>query len=1211
MLDTGAPDDGVDELAIYGFDNLDRGFNGYVPGTPTRNADRRHLPAARVEVHRHRGARTAVDAGGRRADLHVADRERRPTRPSSRCCTATAPDGGLGLLPRPRRRQRAERRRPADQLRRRAERPAQRLRPRRQRRLLRRRQQRDHDARRRRRQRQLPDRPDLRHQARRRPRARCCRTTSSRSLDRDDARLAEPGHARAAGRHGGTGNDEFIVYSNQAELRLEGDDDNDLFIVRAFALAAVCDTERRRRRRLRLRRRRPRRRPGHGRLPERLEQRRRLQRRRRTARWPTGVRQGQQRRRRLQQRRRHRRRATTTATRSGRTTSSRSTPTASRAPMIGLGFSTGRPLDIRAGGGEDEVQYNVNAPVSVDGGTGFDKLVVLGTEFADDIVITASGIFGAGLNVRYANVEVVEVDGLEGDDEFFVQSTAFGVAYRVIGGLGSDTINVTGDVTEDIVTRELEGLSGAVDHRVTLRRRPALRRPAGRRHRLQPRHARQRQGRSSTTRAPRARRCARAARPAVPDDRLLHRVARRPARPPTVYVTVSAARSPQEEADDAFANPERPAPTRSRRQGRHDLALHRRRPAPATATTPSDFQRFKCVNGVLVDENNRALVLTFTAANWRRMRAEGLRATRSTTRAPRATASSSSSTATSPHDDALRRASRSATSRSSLRDNDTPGVYVTEVDAAARTTEDRRTLVIEGSHVRRATTPAATTSCWSQLAKAPAAGDTIRVKLVLDAESQQAISLTRRAARGRAASTPIRRRARTYYTIDFNGTQLGHRRCASSVDGARRRRARGPADRGRSASHARRRATVDADQRDYVVPEPPLRHRPHRRRGDRRRDRRRGRDRERRRHARRQVRQRRLHGPGRHRRLHDPADQAAATATVDVARSSPTAWPTSQSINGVAITPAGYRDDRRLRPDPAVPRQPDGRRRRAARSPAPTAATSAASSTRASRAGQLIRIGGAGAATTATSTIRRRGHRRRARRSTRRRCRRRPCTGVDDQPPDARGHVEVGRRRRSSSRLRPAAGRSSAPDAVELARRRLPRGPVGRGLPTRRHVHRRAALQDRDHPRRQRDEGREARVHARDGDLAALADGSLLDVHGRRAIAAVATLHATTELVQASSRSSSSPTSTTTVPISRQGVKVFPVSTHVLSKLRGPLAVEGGVTGADRSLAARPQAAGREGRPAVRDRHAAARVQADRRPEHLQRRQPGRTAPAR
>ena len=40
----------------------------------------------------------------------------------------------------------------------------------------------------------------------------------------------------------------------------------------------------------------------------------------------------------------------------------------------------------------------------------------------------------------------------------------FGVAYRVIGGLGSDTINVTGDVTEDIVVKQLEGLHGHIDH---------------------------------------------------------------------------------------------------------------------------------------------------------------------------------------------------------------------------------------------------------------------------------------------------------------------------------------------------------------------------------------------------------------------------------------------------------------------------------------------------------------------------------------------------------------------------------------------------------------------------------------------------------------------------------------------------------------------------------------------------------------------------
>ena len=92
---------------------------------------------------------------------------------------------------------------------------------------------------------------------------------------------------------------------------------------------------------------------------------------------------------------------------------------------------------------------------------------MLGTEFADHIVITDSGVFGAGVNVRYATIEVLEVDGLEGDDQFFVQSTPFGVLTRVIGGLGSDTINVGSDVTADIFVRELEGSSGAVNHLVS------------------------------------------------------------------------------------------------------------------------------------------------------------------------------------------------------------------------------------------------------------------------------------------------------------------------------------------------------------------------------------------------------------------------------------------------------------------------------------------------------------------------------------------------------------------------------------------------------------------------------------------------------------------------------------------------------------------------------------------------------------------------
>ena len=208
------------------------------------------------------------------------------------------------------------------------------------------------------------------------------------------------------------GDDIFTVYSNQAPLRLEGGDDNDLFVVRGFALAqtktnggdptaADCDP------------RRPR---------------------------PTQ----------------------TTATSSG------STPHDQIAmPKLTSGFSTAAESDIRTGSGTNQVEYNMNAPVSVDGGAGFDKLVILGTEYADHIVVTSKAIYGVGVSVTYANIEVLEIDALEGDDTIDVLSTAPGVATRVIGGLGNDTIDVAGDVTGDVFSLDIEGTSGTINHAVS------------------------------------------------------------------------------------------------------------------------------------------------------------------------------------------------------------------------------------------------------------------------------------------------------------------------------------------------------------------------------------------------------------------------------------------------------------------------------------------------------------------------------------------------------------------------------------------------------------------------------------------------------------------------------------------------------------------------------------------------------------------------
>ena len=56
------------------------------------------------------------------------------------------------------------------------------------------------------------------------------------------------------------------------------------------------------------------------------------------------------------------------------------------------------------------------------------------------------------------------------------------------------------------------------------------------------------------------------------------------------------------------------------------------------------------------------------------------------------------------------------------------------------------------------------------------------------------------------------------------------------------------------------------------------------------------------------------------------------------------------------------------------------------------------------------------------------------------------------------------------------------------------------------------------------------------------------------------------QLVRAADGRARRPTSNFEVPLVRQGAKTYPASTHLLSKLRGPVAFEGGVTGADRTL---------------------------------------------
>ena len=90
--------------------------------------------------------------------------------------------------------------------------------------------------------------------------------------------------------------------------------------------------------------------------------------------------------------------------------------------------------NINGGQGADFISYTINSPVAVEGGDGFDTLTVVGTEFGDDFVVTSTGIYGGGLFVTFNGIEQVVVDALEGNDNFYIDSTSPNVDVKLVVG---------------------------------------------------------------------------------------------------------------------------------------------------------------------------------------------------------------------------------------------------------------------------------------------------------------------------------------------------------------------------------------------------------------------------------------------------------------------------------------------------------------------------------------------------------------------------------------------------------------------------------------------------------------------------------------------------------------------------------------------------------------------------------------------------------
>ncbi len=120
---------------------------------------------------------------------------------------------------------------------------------------------------------------------------------------------------------------------------------------------------------------------------------------------------------------------------------------------------------LNAGEGRNFIEYASNAPVNIDGGAGYDLVVIIGTEFGDTFVITASGVYGAGRVIRYVNVERVSIYGMAGDDVFHVLSTNPAVELAIFGGRGSDRVEV-GSTAPAVQAGDLLGHTGLVRHSV-------------------------------------------------------------------------------------------------------------------------------------------------------------------------------------------------------------------------------------------------------------------------------------------------------------------------------------------------------------------------------------------------------------------------------------------------------------------------------------------------------------------------------------------------------------------------------------------------------------------------------------------------------------------------------------------------------------------------------------------------------------------------
>ncbi|MDA8636964.1 hypothetical protein N9L70_11420, partial [Rhodobacteraceae bacterium] len=131
--------------------------------------------------------------------------------------------------------------------------------------------------------------------------------------------------------------------------------------------------------------------------------------------------------------------------------------------------------NLSSGKGKNKVGYNRNAPLHIDGGSGFDTIILEGTEIGDRIIIFVDDdgvqqIKGAGISLdTIKNIESIQINAIDGDDEIYVYGVNGETRLTINTGRGNDAIFMGGPAqTFDPINQSIDLDTTAAEAKVPI-----------------------------------------------------------------------------------------------------------------------------------------------------------------------------------------------------------------------------------------------------------------------------------------------------------------------------------------------------------------------------------------------------------------------------------------------------------------------------------------------------------------------------------------------------------------------------------------------------------------------------------------------------------------------------------------------------------------------------------------------------------------------